>query len=142
MATVQLSDLSFGDLISTDVMIDIRDLLDPNSKTTTAKKIKKGLPTRRLCVVLVTGSTSIGVTYLATFNRQTVLPDNLNQNLWYPIKPAEKGDQDFDPLPGEPNGEAQWASLRRIQYINGEFDKKSGILPVASAEVIKAAMHT
>ncbi|KDR77566.1 hypothetical protein GALMADRAFT_209879 [Galerina marginata CBS 339.88] len=135
-------DLKVGDLITTDVLIDINDLANPASTSGTSKKIKRGIPTPRLCVVLsvMTGNASVGVTYMATFDRETTLPTTLDPNFFYPIAPALQGKQAFVPLAGEADGEAQWASLRHTFYINGEFKKKEGVLPVATANAIKAAM--
>ncbi|KDR77568.1 hypothetical protein GALMADRAFT_209881 [Galerina marginata CBS 339.88] len=136
-------DLKVGDLISTEILINPADLADPSSTSGDTKKIKRGIAMPRLCVVLsvMTGNASVGVAYLATFNRKNILPNTLDPNLFYPIAPAQQGTQTFVPLAGEADGEPQWASLRQTFYINGEFKKKTGVLPVATANAIKAAMQ-
>ena len=133
-----LKDLAVGDIIYVDVIIDKADMADPNSKSTTAKKyvnsslqlmpsysqadrfsprIAKGQPVTRLAVVLVTGSSSVQVTYLATFAKSTKLPTSFtDKSFWYPIKPATK-ESTYEPLPALPNNVAQWASLRKKQTI-------------------------
>ena len=135
-----LKDLAIGDIIYVDVLIDKADMADPNSKSTTAKKsvnssanaiiftqrsswlfslprIKKNQPVTRLAVVLVAGSSSVQVTYLATFAQSTQLPTSFaDKSIWYPISPAKK-EGTHDPLPALPNNTAQWACLRKKQKI-------------------------
>ena len=80
-------------------------------------RIKKGQPVTRLAVVLVAGSSSVEVTYLATFIHSTKLPASFaDKSMWYPISPATK-ESTHDPLPALPNNTAQWACLRRKQTI-------------------------
>ena len=82
-------------------------------------RIKKGDPVTRLAVVLATGSSSVQVTYLATFAQSTKLPASFaDKSLWYPISPATK-EGTYDPLPALPNNKAQWACLRKKQTITG-----------------------
>lgn len=137
-----LKDLAIGDIIYADVLIDKADMADPNSKSTTAKKfvnqsviaiihtllklinslprIKKGQPVARLAVVLVAGSSSVQVTYLATFAQSTQLPASFpDKSMWYPILPATK-ESVYDPLPALQNNKAQWACLRRKQTITDD----------------------
>ncbi|KAJ7228553.1 hypothetical protein GGX14DRAFT_613506 [Mycena pura] len=114
---VTLSDLEVGDIIYADVKIDSEDMADTNSKSTTAKKIKKGDPITRLAVVLVAGTASVEVTYLATFARSTTLPSSFaDKSYWYPFTPAGQ-ESIYEPLPAMTNNEAQWASLRVTQTI-------------------------
>ena len=67
----------------------------------------------RLAVVLVQGESSVEVTYLTTFNRESTVPASLDESMWYPtIVPGENKDSKSVVQP-----EAQWASLRRKQTI-------------------------
>jgi len=136
-----LKSLAVGDIIYVDVHIDKADMADPNSKSTTAKKIKKGTAVTRLAVVLVAGTASVEVTYLATFERSTTLPASFtDQTMWYPIKPATKESTTHDPLPAL-NKEAQWACLRKKQTITTDPVKKTTEqITEASAKLILAAM--
>ncbi|KAF8737183.1 hypothetical protein AX14_013311 [Amanita brunnescens Koide BX004] len=136
-----LKDLAVGDIIYVDVIIDKADMADPNSKSTTAKKIAKGQPVTRLAVVLVTGSSSVQVTYLATFAKSTKLPTSFtDKSFWYPIKPATK-ESTYEPLPALPNNVAQWASLRKKQTITKDpVMKVQESITKASADLILAAM--
>ncbi|KAI0299209.1 hypothetical protein BC826DRAFT_63381 [Russula brevipes] len=112
-----LKNLVVGDIIYADVHINKSDMADPNSKSTTAKKINKGQAITRLAVVLVAGSSSVQVTYLATFAKSTQLPTTIaDKTMWYPISPATK-ESTHDPLPALQNNTAQWASLRQKQTI-------------------------
>ncbi len=80
-------------------------------------RIKKGDPVTRLAVVLVTGSSSVQVAYLATFAQSTKLPASFaDKSLWYPISPATK-ESTYAPLSALPNSKAQWACLRKKQTI-------------------------
>jgi len=80
-------------------------------------RINKGQPVTRLAVVLVAGSSSVQVTYLATFAGSTQLPASFaDKSIWYPISPAKK-ESTHDPLPALPNNKAQWACLRKKQTI-------------------------
>ena len=80
-------------------------------------RIKKGQPVTRLAVVLVAGSSSVEVTYLATFIHSTKLPASFaDKSMWYPMSPATK-ESTHEPLPALPNNTAQWACLRRKQTI-------------------------
>ncbi|KAJ7228547.1 hypothetical protein GGX14DRAFT_384986 [Mycena pura] len=138
---VALSALVVGDIIYADVKIDAQDMADPNSKSTTAKKIKKGDPITRLAVVLVAGNTSVQVTYLATFARSTTLPTSFaDKSYWYPFTPAGQ-ESIYEPLPARANNEAQWASLRVTQTITqGTVKRLDGANIGASADLIRAAM--
>ncbi|TFK42012.1 hypothetical protein BDQ12DRAFT_710341 [Crucibulum laeve] len=136
-----LKNLVVGDIIYVDVHIDKADTADPNSKSTTAKKIKKGDPVTRLAVVLVAGASSVQVTYLATFAQSTQLPTTFtDKTMWYPIKPATK-ESTYDPLPALPNGKAQWACLRKKQTITTDpVNKTAENIGATSAGLILAAM--
>jgi hypothetical protein len=136
-----LKDLAVGDIIYANVHIDKADMADPNSKSTTAKKINKGQPVTRLAVVLVAGSSSVQVTYLATFAGSTQLPASFaDKSIWYPISPAKK-ESTHDPLPALPNNKAQWACLRKKQTITEDpVNKVKESMSKASADLILAAM--
>lgn len=67
-------------------------------------------------MVLVSGTTSVEVTYVATFDQKTQLPSQLDKTMWYPFSPATK-EGSYDPLPSIIGGKAQWASLRTKQTI-------------------------
>ncbi|KAF9233670.1 hypothetical protein BU15DRAFT_66378 [Melanogaster broomeanus] len=114
--TVALSTLAEGDIIRAPIIIDIDDLVDPTSKTGTTKDIKKGKPVTRFCIVLKQNSTSVTVTYLATFDKSTTLPTTLKQQYWYPIQPATQ-EGAYVPLPAL-NQRAQWACLRKKQELH------------------------
>lgn len=74
----------------------------------------------RLAVVLVAGSSSVKVSYLATFVQATQLPASFaDKSMWYPISPAKK-ESTYDPLPALPNNKSQWACLRKIQTITDD----------------------
>jgi len=136
-----LKDLVVGNIIYVDVIIDVADTADPNSKSTTAKKIKAGKPVTRLAVVLVAGTSSVTVTYLATFAKSSSLPTTFtDKTMWYPIKPATK-ESTYEPLPALPNNTAQWASLRKKQTITtNPANKVADSISAASAALILAAM--
>ena len=137
-----LSTLAVGNIISASIIIDKADMVDPASKSGTARKwvsnlqggileafcfyqvdwptlcrIKAGNSVERFCIVLAATATSVTVTYLVTFDKATALPTTLDNNYWYPIKPATK-EGTLEPLPAL-NTRAQWASLRKKQYITG-----------------------
>ncbi|KAI0299210.1 hypothetical protein BC826DRAFT_1184072 [Russula brevipes] len=108
-----LRDLVFGDIIYVNLYINKKDMADPNSQSTTAKKIKSGKPVTRMSVVLVAGSLSVQVTHLATFEESTQLPTTfVDKTMWYPISPATK-ESTYDLLPALQNNTAQWACLRQ-----------------------------
>jgi len=136
-----LEDLAAGDIIYVNVVIDKADMADPNSKSTTANKIKKGQPVTRLAIVLVAGSSSVQVTYLATFAGTTQIPASFSdKSMWYPISPAKK-ESTYDPLPALPNNKAQWACLRKKQTItDNPVNKVQESLSKTSASLILAAM--
>ncbi|KAJ7743145.1 hypothetical protein B0H16DRAFT_1727867 [Mycena metata] len=139
---VPLNNLVVGDIIYCDVIIDKKDVADPNSKSTTAKKIKAGQPVTRLAVVLVAGAASVRVTYLATFVGATALPASFDKSYWYPFTPAQK-ESTHDPLPARAdNPVAQWASLRATQTVTQTPVKRvdGGNIGTASADLIRAAM--
>ncbi|KAF8886083.1 hypothetical protein CPB84DRAFT_1827144 [Gymnopilus junonius] len=135
-----LKDLAVGNIIYADVTIDKADMADPSSTSTTAKKIKKGDKVTRLCIILEKGTSSVTVTYLATFAGATSLPTSFtDKSLWYPIKPATK-ESTYQPLP-ETNGKAQWACLRKKQTITTDPVKKvADTMTEASAKLILGAM--
>jgi len=136
-----LKDLVVGNIIYVDVHIDVADMADPTSKSTTAKKIKQGKAVTRLAIVLVAGTSSITVTYLATFAGSTSLPTTFSdKTMWYPIAPATK-ESNYDPLPALPNNTAQWACLRKKQTITADpVNKVADSISAASAALILAAM--
>ena len=76
----------------------------------------------QLAIVLITGKSSVEVTYLASFRGKDgeepklCLPTKLDKSMWYPISPAEN-EGHFAPLPTLENNKAHWASLRRKQTI-------------------------
>jgi hypothetical protein len=66
---------------------------------------------------LVPGVASVEVTYVATFDQSTALPNALDKTMWYPFAPALQ-EGAFAPLPTAlSSGKAQWASLRTKQTI-------------------------
>ncbi|GBE85424.1 hypothetical protein BKA93DRAFT_828887 [Sparassis latifolia] len=138
--SVPLKDLVVGDIIYANIIIDKADMADPNSKSGTAKNIKAGKPVRRLCVVLVAGSSSVVVTYLATFNQSKTLPASFtDKSYWYPVSPATK-EGTLDPLPSL-NGTAQWVSLRKKQTVTEDpVEKVTEKFSAASVKLILAAM--
>ncbi|KAJ7035702.1 hypothetical protein C8F04DRAFT_1098212 [Mycena alexandri] len=140
---VPLNTLVVGDIIYCDVRIDKKDMADPNSKSTTARKINNGQPVTRLAVVLVAGATSVRVTYLATFAGATALPASFaDKSYWYPFTPATK-ESTYDPLPARADSPvAQWASLRATQTVTQTPVKRvdGGNIGTASADLIRAAM--
>ncbi|KAG9316104.1 hypothetical protein JVU11DRAFT_3778 [Chiua virens] len=117
--STHLKDLQVGDLIWANVVLDIADLVDLKSTSSTAKKTKEGKPTRRICLVLEAGATSVRVTYVATFNESNTLPTALDKTMWYPFRPATK-EGDLEPLPPMREGIAQWASLRSTHTITND----------------------
>jgi len=137
----QLKDLAVGDLISTDIVVNITDVADPKSKTGTTAKIKKGQAVRRICLVLEPGETGVQVTYVATFGESTTLPATLDKTMWYPFAPATQ-EGSFAPLLALDNGKAQWASLRTRHTITvNPVDKLSEQVPSGSAAAILGEMR-
>ncbi|KAF9233672.1 hypothetical protein BU15DRAFT_79878 [Melanogaster broomeanus] len=113
---VSLSTLAEGDIIRAPIIIDLDDLVDPKSTTGTTRSIKHGRPVKRYCIVLKQNSTSVTVTYLATFDKSTELPTTLKEKYWYPINPATQ-EGSYVPLPAL-NQRAQWACLRKKQELD------------------------
>ncbi|KAF8550756.1 hypothetical protein OG21DRAFT_371746 [Imleria badia] len=138
--STHLKDLKVGDLIYTEIKIDIKDLADPNSKTKTTKAIKAGKEVKRICIVLVPGHDSVEVSYSATFHDSHTLPAHLDKHMWYPFKPATK-EGDLEPLPERRDERACWASLRALHKITkNPVDKLDEEISAASAHLIKEKM--
>jgi len=139
--SVALKDLHIGDIIYTNVTINVADQADPNSKSTTAKKIQQGTPIQRLCIVLVPGTQSVQVTYLATLGSSTSLPATLDRTMWYPFEPATK-EGSYTPLPPLSSAKAQWACLRIKQKITANpIDRVDDMqISADSAHEVLAAM--
>jgi len=142
-SSVPLASLSVGDIIYANVVINQADMADPNSKSTTAKKIKKGQPVERICIVLAVHGGSVDVTYTATFAKSTQLPTSFtDKSYWYPINPATK-EGTLDPIPSAINPQtAQWASLRQTQKVTANPAKRidGSQYTAASVALILAAM--
>jgi len=141
-SSVSLASLSVGNIIYADVVINTADTADPNSKSTTAKKIKKGKPVTRICIVLAVNTGSVDVTYTATFIGSTKLPTSFTDNsYWYPIKPATK-EGNLEPLPSAINPQTpQWVSLRQTQRLTQDpVNLIAGNYDVASVALIRAQM--
>lgn len=127
-----LEDLAVGDIIYVEVHNDIADVdMAPvnhgqevrqsisylNDILNSLPRIVKGDPVTRLAVILIAGSSSVIVTYFATFAKSTSPPTTFtDKTLWYPVAPATK-ESDYDPLPALPNNTAQRASLHTKQTI-------------------------
>ncbi|KAF9230371.1 hypothetical protein BU15DRAFT_69252 [Melanogaster broomeanus] len=112
--TVALSTLAEGDIIRAPHHHRHRRPGGPDVQNRNYKR--KGKPITRFCIVLKQNSTSVTVTYLATFDKSTTLPTTLKQQYWYPIQPATQ-EGSYVPLPAL-NQRAQWACLRKKQELH------------------------
>ncbi|PBK94528.1 hypothetical protein ARMGADRAFT_1011961 [Armillaria gallica] len=138
-----LRDLAVGDVIWTPVIVDQRDFGSPTSKSTMAKRIKKGLPVLRLCIVLATGETSVQVTYMATFGDSDTLPSHLDKTMFYPFEPVLPSGGPYKPLPVLQDARHSWASLRARYTITGNPVSKIELrVPASSAALILASMKS
>ncbi|CCL99536.1 uncharacterized protein FIBRA_01554 [Fibroporia radiculosa] len=142
MSEVEVSKLVVGDLIYASIHIDRADMANPKATSGTAKKIKKGEPVVRHCVVLEKNEHSVVVTYLATFGGSKKLPTTLQEVYWYPIEPAEKEGK-HEPLPELNPGVAQWASLRKKQTVTGDVKMSDMRVRMSeeSVHLVLSAMH-
>ncbi|KZT03133.1 uncharacterized protein LAESUDRAFT_762126 [Laetiporus sulphureus 93-53] len=95
--TTALKDLRVGDMIWVKATVNKADLANPAATSATTKAVLQGKHVKRLCVVLIEGTTSVVVTYLTTFGDSAALPTRFtDKSYWYP---------------------AQWVSLRQKQTI-------------------------
>jgi len=141
MAPTEIRKLEVGDFIYADVIINLADMADPNSKSTTATKVKQGKAVPRIAVVLAKGEGFVHVTYSTTFKGVTTLPAIFaDKTMWYPRKPAKK-ESIYEPLPATLDGVAGWYSLRRTQRVDTPIVEKlvESVSP-ATAGLIRGAM--